>query len=255
MRAVLAAAVLLAAPAAFAETPSPGVDWSTRVIRVKGSGAPDTQKSANVAVARINAERAAKLDAYRAALEQLKGVQVSSGSAAGALLDDATTRASVEAVIRGARIVDTKYFEDGGVDVYLEVPLDGAIGDALVKPAAARAVPAAGKAQYTGLVVDASGLSVTPALAPRLVDDKGGEVFGAGHVKAEKRTEHGPAGYRKGVEAAKKDARAGSLPLVIKAVMAAGSDLVISGADAAKLRDPKGNLAFLADGNVVIAID
>jgi hypothetical protein len=255
MRVVLAAAVLLCATAAFADPPAPGVDWSSRVIRVKGSGAPDTVKSMNVAVARINAERAAKVDAYRNAIEQLKGVQVKSGSAAGQLLDDDATRASVESIVRGAKVVDTKYFEDGGVDVFLELPLDGALSEALEKPQATKAVPAAGKAEFTGLVVDASGLGVTPAIAPRLLDDKGAEVFGSAFVKDESRKAHGPAAYQKGLEAARKDTRAGKNPLLIKAVKAQGSDLVISAADAGKLRDPKGNAAFLADGNVVIVTD
>src|SRR4051812_20790046 len=105
MRAVLAAAaaVVLVPFLVQAQAPAPGVDWSTRVIRVKGSGAPDTTRSANVAVARINAERAAKVDAYRNALEQLKGVNVTSGSAAGQLLDDAATRARVESLVHGAK--------------------------------------------------------------------------------------------------------------------------------------------------------
>lgn len=253
MRAVLVAAVLLAAPEAFAEPPAPGVDWSARVLRVKGSGAPDTRKSANVAVARINAERAAKVDAYRNALEQLKGVQVTSGSSAGQLLDDDTTRASVESIIRGARVVDTKYFEDGGVDVVLEIPLDGALSEALAKPPAARAVPASGKAQFTGLLVDATGLAVTPAIAPRLLDDKGAEVYGAAHLKAESRAARGPASYQKGLEAARKDARAGAHPLVLRAVKVIGSDIALSSADAGKLRS--GNLGFLAEGNVVIVTD
>ena len=50
--------------------------------------------------------------------------------------------------------------------------------------------------------------------------------------------------------------RVGGKPLVVKAVKVAGaSDLVLSEGDAQRLRDPKGNLSYLAEGRVIIVAD
>ena len=44
------------------------INWSSNIIRVTGSGAPDPEAS-NLAQARLGAERVAKMDAYRNLLE------------------------------------------------------------------------------------------------------------------------------------------------------------------------------------------
>ncbi|MFN7134544.1 MAG: hypothetical protein ACK4N5_20870, partial [Myxococcales bacterium] len=67
---------------------------------------------------------------------------------------------------------------------------------------------------------------------------------------------NGIAGYLKSLDDARKSARVGEKPAVVKAVKVAGaSDLVISTADAAKLLDPEGNASYLAEGRVIIVAD
>src|SRR5207253_9605526 len=78
-----------------------------------------------VAVARLGAERAARLDAYRNALELLKGLEVQSGGSVASLLqNDATLRTRVEGSLKGVKPVKTHYYSDGGVSLDIEVPLD-----------------------------------------------------------------------------------------------------------------------------------
>ena len=76
-------AVLAAAPT-LAQTKGE-IDWNRRVLVGHGQGAPDLN-APSVTVARLGAERAAKLDAYRNALESLKGMEVQSGGTVGAML-------------------------------------------------------------------------------------------------------------------------------------------------------------------------
>src|SRR5687768_9122060 len=80
-----ALAVSLTAFAQAATKPSPvsekgkavqGVNWEGQVLKATGSGAPDP-RAATPAQARLGAERAAKLDAFRNLLEQARGVQLS----------------------------------------------------------------------------------------------------------------------------------------------------------------------------------
>jgi hypothetical protein len=108
------------------------------------------------------AARAAKLDALRSCLEALRGVTLESGrTVGGALASDAALAAKVEGLVRGFRVVGTpRSFSDGGVELDVEVPLVGALSDALLPR------PAAGApAKETSLVVDARGLGLVPALA------------------------------------------------------------------------------------------
>src|SRR5579871_5024752 len=59
-----------------------GVNWEGQVVKASGQGAPDMRAS-SPAQARLGAERAAKLDAFRNLLEQVKGVQLSAGKTVG----------------------------------------------------------------------------------------------------------------------------------------------------------------------------
>jgi hypothetical protein len=249
MRIVLVVA-LAALP--LAARAAPGVvDWQKRVVRCTGSGAANLRDAGgNAAVARLGAEKAARLDALRTCLEAMKGVTVSGGQTVGAAMgSDAALKGSVEGAVRGFRPVATRYFSDGGVEIDVEVPLD-AVGDAVLPRASAAPAPAG----PTALVVDASGLAVAPALGPRVLDEAGKELYGPATLGESARRGTGVAAYARGLEAARRDlaARLGDRPLVVKAVRAQGTDLVVSAADAAALASRP---AFLAEGRVVILTD
>jgi hypothetical protein len=265
MRLALALVVCAALPcAARAET---GVDWQRKVVKCTGSGAANLRDAGgNPAVARIGAEKAAKLDALRNCLEALKGVQLDSGQTVGnALASDQALTGKVQGLVKGFKVVGApRYFSDGGVELDVEVPLDGAMSDALLpkpekkeaapapepKPAKAEAAPAG-----TSLVVDARGQKVLPALAPRILDESGKELYGPTKLGDAGRKVGGTVAYASDLDAAKatfKD-RVGARPLVVKAVRAEGADVVISSADAAGLAGK--DLGFLADAKVVILSD
>ena len=250
MRFVLILALAAAIPAAALAEPG-AVDWQKRVARCTGSGAANLKDAGgNPAVARIGAEKAARLDALRNCLEVMKGVTVSgSQTVGGAIGADNAIRGSVEGAVRGFRTVATRYFSDGGVEIDVEVPLD-AVGEAVLPKAAAES--AAGGP--TSLVIDASGLKLAPALAPRLLDEAGKELYGPSALGESARRSGGVAAYARSLEDARRDlgSRVGDRPVVVKAVRAQGSDLVLAAADAATLaaRPP-----FLAEGRVVIITD
>jgi hypothetical protein len=236
------------------------IDWDKRIVTAHGQGAPDLN-AANPASARIGAERAAEVDAFRNLLEALKGVQVKSGQTVGQVMaQDPAIRASVEGVVRGFKITNKRYFSDGGVELTVEMPLDGKIAQVLMpvtdpSPKAAKAAAPTGKDVGTGLVVVAKGLKLQPALAPRILDEQGHELYGPDFVEPGALRKNGIAGYVSSNEAAQGNARVGSNPLIVKAVRADGSDLVLSSADAARLSDAQANLGFLSEGKVIIVTD
>jgi len=259
MRKAIALAAVLALPAAVLADPG-AVDWGKKVVKCTGSGAGNLRDAdGNVAVARIGAEKAAKLDALRNCMEALKGVQLESGKSVGSALEsDKGLTGRVEGLVRGFRVVGKpRYFSDGGVELDVEVPLEGKLSDALLPKgdAVPASAPSGAPAPGTALVVDARGQKVTPALAPRVLDESGNEVYGPAMLSETGRKAGGGAAYAKDLESAQKTLadRLGDKPVVVKAVKVAGSDVVISSADAASLSGK--NLGFLADAHVVILAD
>ncbi|NOK16792.1 LPP20 family lipoprotein [Corallococcus carmarthensis] len=240
----------VAAPAAEAArgVGTPGINWEGQVLRATGAGAPDL-KAANPGQARLGAERAAKLDAFRNLLEQAKGIQVSAGRTVGDELARDEVKGRVEGAIRGYKILATRYFSDSGVEMDVEVPL-AALTAALTPAQDPAIVLNDGAAKYTGLVVDARGLGAKPVLAPRLVDTTGKALYGAAVLTAEARGTTGVAAWFDSLDAARKASRVGDKPLVVKAAQLQGSDLVLNAEGIRALTEA--NTRFLAEGRVVI---
>ncbi len=260
-------ALALAVASALAVRPASvraesGVDWQRKVVKCTGSGAANLRDAGgNPAVARIGAEKAAKLDALRNCMEAVKGVQLQSGqTVGGALQSDAALSGRVEGLVRGFKVVGSpRYFSDGGVEMDVEVPLEGALSDTLLPKPEAKPEPKPAKSELpapgTSLVVDARGQKVVPALAPRILDESGKEIYGLASLGEKGRKAGGTAAYAADLVAARATLkeRMGDKPFVVKAVRAQGADLVISSADAASLAGR--DLSFLAQAKVVILAD
>lgn len=237
-----------------AEKPAPGVNWHGQVVKATGSGAPD-MRAANPAQARLGAERAALMDAFRNLLEQVKGIQVSAGKTVGDAMANDEIRGKVEGVVRGYKVTAKRYYSDSGVEVDVEVPL-AALSEVLVVPSespSAIGLKTEGEKKNTGLVVDARGLPVQPALAMRLLDESGKPLYGPDFLSAEARKRSAVAAYVQSLEEAKKSMKAGDRPLVVKASKALGSDLVLPKEEAKRLAEA--NNSYLAEGRVVIVMN
>ncbi len=231
-----------------------GVNWQGQVIRATGAGAPD-MKASSPAQARLGAEMAAKMDALRQLLSQVKGVSIDSSTKMDdAMRKDTAINAKVEGVVKGFKVVGKRYFSDNGVEVDVEVST-AMLTDAIDPDPVPVAPPGKpdGEKKNTGLVIDARGLKVMPALAPRLLDDAGKPVYTIDSLSAEARKSAGVASYMQSLEDAQKSLKAGDKPLVIKAAKANGSDLQLAADDAKKLSAM--NTAFLAEGKVVIVLN
>jgi hypothetical protein len=112
---------------------------------------------------------------------------------------------------------------------------------------------------FTGLIIDAKGLGVRPAMAPKVLDEAGKEVYGSLYVSRDFAVKFGMAGYAKTVDdAAKNVDRVGKTPEKIKAIKASGAntcDVVISAGDADSIRSSAKNLKFLQECRVIIVVD
>jgi hypothetical protein len=226
-----------------------GVNWTGQVVHATASGAPD-MKAVNRAQARLGAERAAQRDALRCLLAQVERLQISAGRTVAEEMANDGVRAKVESAIKGFRIARKRYYSDGGVELDVELPLSSLTAALPSAGDSAVALRTEGEAKNTGLVVDARGVSVAPALAPRLLDEVGRPLYALEVLSLEARKSTGVAAWVKSLDEAKKHERAGRNPLVVKAARADGTDLVITREDAKRLSDS--NNAYLAEGRVVI---
>jgi len=241
------------------------INWTTKQMVFTGDGAANLN-APNAASARIGAERAAELVALRNALEALKGVKIKAGMTVDDKLKaEPSLTAEVEGVIRGFIVKETRYYSDGGVQRDLAIPLDGELGQLLLKTETAKvsekpAAPAEpakpaeaekpANQPSTGLVVVAQGFKLTPVLAPIVLDEEGKTVYAAEMVE---NRSAGVASYSATAQNAAADKKVAGNPLVVQAKSSPnGVDVVVSNADATKIREAAQKAPFLKEGRVII---
>lgn len=100
------------------------INWTTKVVRVKGNGfGPENVKE--LGRRKILAKRAAQLDAYRNLLEAVKGVQVTSDISLENMMQESNTvTTQTIGMVKGMRLVEVVYSNDGGCEVTVEVNID-----------------------------------------------------------------------------------------------------------------------------------
>lgn len=267
---MLALCVLLLSGTAMAAT-----DITGGVIRVEGvSGVGQS-----FALKRI----AAKVDAQRLLAEQIHGVQIDSNTTVeNAIVTSDVVKASVSGVVKGAREVSCTTDEYGYVHVVMELPLYGganSLAAAVIpnvpqqgflppsdiipvdtKPAAPAVTTNPNQAtvgnlygatgQYTGLIVDCSGLGLQTAMAPALYTDGKKVVYGLENFSHEQVINRGYVGYSNSASSGVQ--RAGSNPMIVKAQSVEHFfNPVISKEDAARILAENQMNGFLSTGNVV----
>ena len=252
------------------------VNWSTGYIEAVGIGAPP-EKLAGKINTRPIALHAAQADALRNLLEITKGVQVdSSTSVKDFTVESDVIDTQVNGLVKGALIVDYQYMPDGTTEARLRIPLYGNLAQTIMPlvmskppaapsltgsvPAPAVKAPATPSASvvYTGMVVDAHGIQARPAMFPRIFDEDGREVYGLANVDIDYAEKQGISGYTHDLTAAQSNQRVGVNPITVKAVRISGSgksDIIISNADAQKVRSSAESASFLKKCKVIIVLD
>jgi hypothetical protein len=107
----------------------------------------------------------------------------------------------------------------------------------------------------TGLVIDARGLGLKPALLPKVVDQQGQEIYVGQIVTRTNAVEQGVAGYARDVNAAANNFRVTDNPAVMKGLAASGAantDVIVGEADAQTLRQLASRGEFLENCRVII---
>ena len=236
------------------------VNWSIQKVQAMGIAVPGGVGG------RAGQIRAAELDALRQILETVKGMRLSSETTVeNYMLSSDVIRTRVEGVVRNFRRVGDPVYIDGSIEVTVEMDLHGAgrFYDAVMPVSMGGGAPFAtgpssGGQVYTGLIVDARGLSLRPAITPKIIADSGETIYGTRVVDRTWAIEHGMVGYAKDPSQARANDRVAPNPLTINALKATGSnrtDLVISDQDAFLLHGVAENFKFLQECRVIIIVD
>lgn len=109
--------------------------------------------------------------------------------------------------------------------------------------------------EHTGLIVNAKGLRVFPSLAPTILDENGEQVYGAAFASRNYAVQFGMCSFIKELKKAFENDRAGDNPLVVRGIRTTGADIVVSNADASKIRGSSINISFLKECRVLIVLD
>ncbi|MBI4377677.1 MAG: hypothetical protein HY578_01125 [Nitrospinae bacterium] len=250
--------------------PSPtgtgGIDYSKQILRVKGV-APPQPGAQTPGMSRVLQLRVTKADAYRKALELIKEVQVNSDTTVNNfILESDVIRTKVEGMIRGLKEeAEPIYLNDGTIEQWYTFPMqgnfNGLIFDQIVPPGTPPQAPpvqfSQGGQVFSGLIVDARGLGVKPAMAPKVIDEDGREVYGSAYVDRKWAIEQGMAGYSKDIAAAQSNPRVTATPILVKGLKTDGqakTDIVISNTDAGKIRANAENMTFVEKCKVMIVL-
>jgi len=245
------------------------INWQDQLIVSTGIGAPNPKMP--LAAQRAGAIEAAKRVALRNLLETVKGMAINSETTVeNAMIESDIINTQVSGIVRNFRVVNTRYMSTGDVEVDVEIPLSGVLFDALLpQQAGGPMMPGQNfpidpsflpqqSGVFTGLIVDGRGLKLRPAMAPKIVDEQGNEVYGSGYVSRDYAVQIGVVGYEKDLNRARSDERVKDNPMMVKAVKASGAnktDVVISNADAQRVLAAAKNLNFMEQCKVMIILD
>ncbi len=241
------------------------IDWTEQKVRAWGRGEVSRPGGAHHVPYYTTA--IAGQQAYRRLLAAAKSVQLTPTSTVGeALSQDISMLADFEDMLKNADTVKKEFISTGPVEVLLEFPTTGSFSEMVLpgsvthleKIEASQAESGGKGSEYTGLVVDARGLAIEPAMCFQIVDESGREVYGPAYVSRENAVTRGMCQYVPDVKEVEKNPRTGGNPLLVKGIRLhepGSSSIVISNTDASRLKSSAEHLEFLRRCRVVIVVN
>jgi hypothetical protein len=251
------------------------IDWASGVVQARGISTPIKKGSEKTPPNSPKALSEAKNDARIKLLETIKRIKIDSKRSVGNMAaKNKTIMMQIKDMVYNAKENEKfrKYMSDGSVEVLLQMNLRGGFTQ-LVLPEEIRQIEGIKQIKkganpagtgtnsvseaYTGLLVDARSIELQPALVIKILDENLEEVFGPAFVSREFVVQYGMAAYYTDIASAKSDPRIPDHPLTVKALRTdwpSRSNIVISNADAAKLKSTSQHLKFLKEARVVILL-
>jgi hypothetical protein len=251
------------------------IDWARGIAQARGISAPIKKGTEKTLPNSSKALSQAKNDARINLLETVKIIKIDTNRNVGGIaVNNKKIMTQIKDMVYEATEIEKfrKYMSDGSVEVLLQINLHGGFNQLVLpeeirqiegikqlkKTAKSTGVEANPESEaYTGLLVDARNIEIQPALVFKILDENLEEVFGPAFVSREFVVQQGMTAYYTDVASAKSDPRIRHRPLTVKALRTdypSRCDIVISNADASKLKSASQHLLFLKESRVVIVL-
>ncbi|MCG6910535.1 MAG: hypothetical protein LJE94_10490 [Deltaproteobacteria bacterium] len=255
------------------------INWTLGVLSTSGVATPPEKSEAKSAEELQEAQKNAISLARRHMMALVLKTRVDSERSIESLVaNNDLMMTKVETLVKGVKATGQTYLSDGTVEITMQMNMYGGFAQ-LVLPEEIRQIepiktvanghktakgtlqpsdPKPEKEIFTGLVVDARGIQFSPAMAPVIVDEKAREVYGSAFASREFAVQQGMCGYTRDMQMAGQDPRVAGKPLVVKGLgteKGRQATIVISNADASKIKSASEHLSFLKRCRVVIVVD
>jgi len=277
---VLCGTGLAAEQVDFIETFEHGqINWSTGLLTSSGVAAPPEKSEAKNAEELEKALEQARSLAVQNMLDLVLKTRVDSLTSVGDIATQSDIMmAKVRSLMKGVKPTKQEYLSDGTVEVTMQMNMHGGFAQ-LVLPGEIKQIESiktvsseknapddtpqesssdTAAEAFTGLVVDARGIRFSPAMAPVIVDEKAREVYGSAFASREFAVQQGMSGYARKIEAISRHPRVAGKPLAVKGLGTVDnrpSTIIISNADASKIKRASEHLSFLKKCRVMIVVD
>lgn len=255
------------------------INWSEGLLISSGMATPAAKKDTKTP----QAFEEALVQARSLALQHMRDIvletRVDSVNVVGRIAaTNDIMMAKVESLLKSAKAIKQEYLSDGTVQVTMQMPMSGGFAQLVLPEEIKQIEPiktvSNGKGNsepvlqesradieaetYTGIVVDARGIQFSPAMAPVIVDEKTREVYGSAFVSREFAVQLGMAGYSRDMHDAVRNSRVAGNPLMVKGLRTvenSPSTIIISNADASKIKSASEHISFLKKCRVMIVAD
>jgi len=264
------------------------IDWGRMVIKCTGTGGGENNSDSMATCDKDEVLASARRNALERIMTTLDAMVIASDETAADLIDDDDVlEQRIRSLAANFREKGLHYMTDGSVEIDVELTLRGELIDLLLPPSGnGRRVPdgllcpVCGQPwpkdadipeelellclqgnpsePYTGLVIDARGTGMQPALAPVVVNESGNIIYGVQFARRPRAVLAGLLSYEQDVNLAAKMNRVSPRALLIEARRSRGSkgtELVIENEDAALLHCMPQHLKFLSECRVIIVLN
>lgn len=248
------------------------INWTDGYVQAIGRAVPPDNVT-TPAQGKEMARRGAIVDAQRRLVEIIQGVRLEGKTTMVNAMANDIVRQIVEGRVKGAELVpNSEKWEGQTYEVALRVNLLRDIGSIICKPDVFGNSGApicdpntfnptnnpVKKSSYTGLIIDATGIKLTPQVLFSIYDETGKLIYGAAKAFYQAVADRGLVKYFGALNSAKSDPRVGNKPLIIKAVSAGGdfnTDVIVSVADGQQMINELDGTDVFTEAKVIVVMD